>query len=85
MCILPISIDCAFLQIQLICSDSPKLIILLSFSFQDECLAITFHPGNGSHQQKDSTKVLIKILFQVFTPYIFKCFECTIYTVIKFY
>ena len=45
-----------FFKIQLIHNDSPKLIILLFFSFQVECLAITFHLDNGSHQQKDSTK-----------------------------
>ena len=66
MYMLLILIDWAFLQIQLICSDSPKLIILLFFSFQVERLAITFCQGNGSHQQKDSTKVLIKILFLSF-------------------
>ena len=51
--------NCVSPKIQLICSDFSnffKLIILLFFSFQVEHLAITFHPGNESHQQKDSTK-----------------------------
>ena len=56
MYILLILSDFALLQIQLIRSDSSKLIILLFCSFQVERLAITFHPGEESHQQEDSTK-----------------------------